>query len=141
MVVTNIVFLDDFLEASVIELGELGQVVHIGDNVTQILLQEHEVVLGRDIFFFGRRITTRLTSPPRPSSFQATHDIIDFFLASSDPSDNLARLHSLEGPDLVKLGLQLCDEGLLVIFIPRASLRMWVVGCGSVLVGSLEGIL
>lgn len=141
VVVTNIVFLDDFLKASVVKLGELGQVVHISNDVTQILFQEREVVLDSGIFFFGRPTATNLATSPRPSSFQATNDLIDFFLAGSDSSDNLSRLHPLEGPDLVEFALQLCDKSFLVIFIPRAPLRVWVLGCGSILVGCLKGSL
>lgn len=33
-----VVFLDDLLEAGVIELGKLGKIVDIGDDVAQILL-------------------------------------------------------------------------------------------------------
>ena len=41
--------LDDLLEASIVQLGELGQVVHIGDDVAQILLEQLKVLLARAV--------------------------------------------------------------------------------------------
>jgi hypothetical protein len=40
------VLLDDLLEARVVQLGELGEIVHIGDDVAQILLEQVKVLLG-----------------------------------------------------------------------------------------------
>lgn len=37
--------LDYLLKARVIELGELGQVMHIGNDITQILFQQLEIIL------------------------------------------------------------------------------------------------
>lgn len=42
---TDIMLLDYFLKAGVVELGELGQVMHIGDDITQILFQQLEIIL------------------------------------------------------------------------------------------------
>lgn len=42
---THIMLLDDLLEACVVQLGELGQVMHVGDDVAQVLLQQVKVLL------------------------------------------------------------------------------------------------
>lgn len=42
-----IVLLDDLLEACVVELGELGEIMDVGNDITQVLLQEHEFFLAR----------------------------------------------------------------------------------------------
>lgn len=44
---TYIMLLDDLLKAGIIELGELGKIVHIGYDITQVFLEQQEVVLGR----------------------------------------------------------------------------------------------
>lgn len=120
-VITDIMLFYDFLKARVIKLSELGQVMHVGYDVAQILLQEHEVVLGGNIVFFSCP-NTSLTTLSRPSPFQATNNLIDFFLAGLDPSHNLSGFHPLECPDLVELTLQLSNKRLFIVFIPRPPL-------------------
>ena len=38
-------FLDDLLEARVVELGKLGEVVDVGDDVAQVFLEQVKVLL------------------------------------------------------------------------------------------------
>lgn len=80
------------------------------------------------------------TSSSRPSFLELDNDFIDLFLASLNPSDNLARFHPLKCPDLVELGLELSDEGFLVLLVPRPSIRLWVLWCGSTFIWCFEGI-
>jgi hypothetical protein len=56
-------------------------------------------------------------------------NLLDFYLGIFDPGHDFAALELLEGKDLVQLGLKQLDEGLFVIFVPRAPL-----GTGRVLV-------
>jgi hypothetical protein len=43
------VLLNDLLKARVVELGELGEVVHIRDDIAQVLLQQVKVLLDRAV--------------------------------------------------------------------------------------------
>lgn len=137
LIVTNVVFLNDLLEARVIKLSELGQVMYIRNDVTQALLQTHKVILRRDTVLFSCPISG-LTTLSWPSPFQTTYNLIDLLLAGFDSSDNLPGFDPLECPDLVELTLQLCNEPLFVIFVPRAPLRMGVLRGGSGLIRGFE---
>jgi hypothetical protein len=96
--------LDDLLEARVVQLRELGQVVHVGDDVAQVLLQQLEVVLGRAV----------------SSIFCPGDDIVDLLLRRSNAADDLVALDLSEGVDLVQLRLELLDKLLLLFFVPGA---------------------
>lgn len=96
--------LDDLLEARVVQLRELGQVVHIGDDVAQVLLQQLEVVLGRAV--------GGVVGPG--------HDIMHLLLRRSYAADDLVALDLGEGVDLVQLRLELLDKLLLLFFVPGA---------------------
>ncbi len=43
---THIVLLDDLVEASIVELDELGEVVDVGNDVAQVLLEQDELLLA-----------------------------------------------------------------------------------------------
>lgn len=101
--------LDDLLEARVVQLGELGQIVHVGDDVAQVLLEQLEVFLGR-----------RLLARRKSIAVDFAHDIGDLLLGRSDPADDLLGLDFLEGVDLVQLSLELLDEALLRLVVPGA---------------------
>ncbi len=133
-------FLDDLLEACVIELGELGQIVYIGDHITQILLQQHEIILGWNVQLLGGWGTGRVTASSGRPSLQAGNDFIDFFLTCFDSPNDLSGFYPLKSPDFVELGLQLGHETLLVILIPGSPVGVGIFWCGSSLVGSLEGV-
>lgn len=103
---THIMLLDDLLKARVVELGELGQVMHVGDDVAQILLQQVKVLLNR-VALLARRLLL------------CTRDgILDLLLRRCYATDDLAALDALEGVDLVELRLQLLDEALLRLLVP-----------------------
>ena len=101
--------LDDLLEARVVELGELGQVVHVGDDVAQVLLEQLEVLLGRRLLARAQGVVVDLAD-----------DVVDFLLGSSNAADDLLGLDLLEGVDLVQLRLQLLYEALLRLVVPGA---------------------
>lgn len=42
---SHIVLLDNFLETGIVQLNILGQVVDIGDNVTQVLLEKQKIAV------------------------------------------------------------------------------------------------
>ena len=130
---------DDLLKPSIIQLRELGQIMHIGNDVTQILFQQHEVVFRRYVLLFHRSNISTLCRL-RPPLVQARNHIIDFFLAGFDSSYYLSRLDSLEGEDFLELPFQYCNEGFLVIFCPASPLWVGVLRSRVVLVRGLEGV-
>ena len=132
-------FLDDLLKSCIIELSKFSKIMHVGDDVAQIFLQQHEVILGRHIVLHQRRssILRRL----RASLIQSRDHIIDFFLASFYPSYDLSRFDSLECEDLIKLSLKLGNERFLVIFGPLSPLRLGILFGRFALIGKLESAL
>jgi hypothetical protein len=80
--------LDNLLEARVVELGEAGQIVHVGNDVAQVLLQQVESLLG----LFGERALL----------LRARNRIADLLLRRGDAPDNLLALDALERVDLVE---------------------------------------
>lgn len=107
---TYVVLLDDLLKARVVELGELGQVVHVGDDVAQVLLEQLEVLLGRRLLADVQGIVVDL----------ADH-VVDLLLGGGNAADDLLGLDLLEGVDLVQLRLQLLYEALLRLVVPGAG--------------------
>lgn len=99
---SHIVLLDNFLETGIVQLNILGQVVDIGDNVTQVLLEKQKIaVTGGN----NRASTTgirRLMLRP----IQARDDIRDLLLTCLYPAHDLLALHLLEGEDLVQFALE-----------------------------------
>ena len=126
--------LDDFLESSVIQLGELGQVIHIGNDVTQVFFQQQEVL------FSGCVITAVLGSIWSFMLLHSFQDCIDLLLRCFDAFDDLLTLDSLEGEDLVQLSLHLLDAALLVLVGPWLAVRLGPIRRGFGLVGGFEGI-
>jgi hypothetical protein len=100
------VLLDDLLEAGVVQLRELGQIVDVGDDVAQVLFQQVEIFLDR----VARLAFTVL--------LYAMDGIADLFLRGCYAPDNFLGLDALEGVDLVELLLQLLDEALLRFLVP-----------------------
>lgn len=101
--------LDDLLEARVVNLGELGQIVHVGDDVAQVLLEQLKVLLGRRVLAGLELVVVDLAD-----------DVVDLLLGGGYAADDLLGLDLLEGVDLVELGLELLDEGLLGLVVPGA---------------------
>ena len=104
---TYVVLLDDLLKARVVELGELGQVVHVGDDVAQVFLEQLEILLGRRLLAGVQGIVVDL----------ADH-VVDLLLGGGNAADDLLGLDLLEGVDLVQLRLQLLYEALLRLVVP-----------------------
>jgi hypothetical protein len=98
--------LDDLLEARVVQLRELGEVVYIGNDVAQILLQQIKVLLDRVAVLAGRLLLC------------ASDGIVDFLLRGCYATDDLFALNALEGVDLVELLLQLLDKVLFRLLVP-----------------------
>lgn len=98
--------LDDLLEPRVVELRKLGQVVHVGDDVAQVFLEQVKVLLDR-LAVLARRLL-----------LCARDGILDLLLRRCYAADDLAALDALEGVDLVELRLQLLDEALLRLLVP-----------------------
>lgn len=135
-----IMFLDDLLEAGIIELCELGYIMHVRNDVAQIFLEQHEILFSRTIpSCFPSNSTRR-----RLFWFvvvQARQHITDFLFASLDPAYNLPRFDALKGENLVELSLEHGDEGFLVFLGPWSSAGNGLVRTGLLLVGSFESIL
>jgi len=108
--------LDNLLKASVVQLGESAKIMHIGNDITQILIQQHEVFFQGGIWLPFVLLCLR-------------NDIVDLLLASLDPLHNLLALHLLECIDLVELSLQLPDEALLIVFSPVFPLGLGILLC------------
>lgn len=97
-------FLDDLLEARVVELGKLGEVVDVGDDVAQVFLEQVKVLLV-------------LVGVPR-ILLGARDCIVDLLLGCCDATNDFLGLDALERVDLVELLLKLLDEALLRLFVP-----------------------
>jgi hypothetical protein len=103
---TYVVLLDDLLKTRVVELRELGEVVHIRDDVAQILFQQVKVLLDRVV-----SLTLGLL-------LRAGDGIPNLLLRRCYAPDNLLALDALEGVDLIELLLELLDEALLRLLVP-----------------------
>lgn len=108
---THVVLLDDLVEARVVELHKLGEVVDIGDDVAQVLLQQHELL------FAGAVLAQAALVEP-------VDDIADLALADGDAARDLHGLDLLLGVHLVELGLEQVDEAALVVLGPLAARRL-----------------
>lgn len=132
-------FLNDFLESRVIQLRELGQVVNIGYDVTQHLLELQEILIGR-------RPPTRPDAPlPVPRliliAFDALNDMLHFPFAGLNALHDLLTLDLLKVEDLVEFAFQQGDKIRFVFFGPCFALWLWVFrGWFGDVVG-LEGFL
>lgn len=104
---THIVLLDYLLKARVVQLRELGQIMHIGDDVTQNLLQHQEILIGRSTWPRTRPSTRPSTSLRLAlTSTQLSDNFIHILITGLDPTDDLLALDLLEVEDLVELALQ-----------------------------------
>jgi len=128
--------LNNLLKASVVQLSEASQIMDIGNDVAQILLQQHKVFLERDIVLSTARLIGSVLM-----LVCLGNDGVDFCFAGLDPLDNLLTLDLLEGEDLVQLSLELLHEPLLILFRPRLPLRLRIVLGGRGDVVGLEGVL
>lgn len=100
-----IVLFDDFVEAGVVELNKLGEVVDVGNDVGQVLLEQNKLLFARA--FLGKA-----------ALLEAADDALDFALGDSDAAGNLHGLDLLLGVDLFELGLETAYEARLIVFGP-----------------------
>ena len=120
---TYVMFLNDFLKASVIELSEFGQIVHISNDIAQYLFQLKEIIVCR-------RWSGRAKAWPATDRgvIKTRDNIIDLHFTGFDALDDLLAFLLLEKKDLLELGLEQGDEGLLIIFGPFSTSRFGIIG-------------
>lgn len=107
--------LDDLVEARVVELDKLGEVVDLGDDVAQVLLEQQELLLAGPFL-------------AQAALVEAVDDVADLALADGDAAGDLHGLDLLLGVHLVELGLELADEAALVVLGPLAARRAGRLG-------------
>ena len=134
---TYIMLLDDLLESRVVQLREFGQVVNIGYDVTQHLLEQQKILIGR------RPSTRSGARPPVPRliliAFDELNDMLHFGLAGLNTLHNLLTLDLLEVEDLVEFAFQQGDEIRFVFFRPCFAVWLGVFGGWFRDVVGLEG--
>lgn len=86
--------LDNLLEASIIQLGESGKIVDVGNDIAQVFLQQHEILFKGDIGLTAKRLVGSLL-------ICLSNDIVYFLFARPYPLHNLLALDLLESEDLV----------------------------------------
>lgn len=119
--------LNNFLKPSIIQLGEFSQIMNIGYDVTQDLLQEQKIFIRRRRT--GNRPNTRATGTRLIAiTFQPQDDIVHVLFAGLDAPNDFLALDSLEVENLVEIVLQQGDEALLVIFGPCFAVWFCVFG-------------
>jgi hypothetical protein len=96
--------LDNLLEARVVELGEACQVMHVGNDVAQILLEQVESLVG----LVGERARLLRTG----------NRIADLLLRRGNAPDNLLALDALERVDLVEFLVEQLQVVLLRGLVP-----------------------
>ena len=107
--VPYIMLLYDFLEAGIVELSELGELVHVGDDLAEVLLLSLEVLLDVRVRLAGIGLIVLLSTMDQG---------VDLALLGLDAAYNLAGLDLLEGEDLVELRLKLVYKVLLIFLGP-----------------------
>lgn len=127
-------FLDNLLEARVVQLGESCKIVDIGNYVAQVLLQQHEILFQGYIGLAAVRLIGSLLICLR-------NDIVYFLLARANSFHNLLALDLLESEDLVQFSFQLLDKLLLVLFVPWPSFGLRVISCRFRLVLGVQSVL
>lgn len=115
--------LDDLLEPGVVQLSEFGQVMNIGNNVTEYLLKQQEIrIRGRG----ARSSNTLATGIGR--AVQTGDDIVHLELAFLNSVDNLLALALLEKEHLLQLTLEQGDEMRLIVLGPFFAGGLGVIG-------------
>lgn len=97
--------LNNLVEAGIVQLDELGEIVNISNNIAQVLLEKHELFLARSILADA-------------TLFEAIDNLLDLALTNGNAAGNLHSLHLLLCVDLFEFALKLADESRLVIFDP-----------------------
>jgi hypothetical protein len=138
---------NNLLEARVVQLGELGQIVDVGNNITENLFQHQEVRIGGD---WTRRPYTLTTSIG--GVFQTGDDIGHLKLNVLNAAHNLLTLALLEYEDFLQLALEQGDKVRLIVLSPFFAGGLGVLGGRfvdkvglksffEVVVGDIEGIV
>jgi hypothetical protein len=126
--------LDDLLEASVVQLSESCQIVNISNDIAQVLLEQHEILLQGHIGLAAVGLVWGML-------ICLSYDIVDFLLTSPYSLDNLLALDLLECEDLVQFSFQFLDEALLILFGPWLPLGLGIVVSRFRLVVGVESFL
>ena len=91
-----VVLLDYLLKAGVVELSELGKIVDVGNDVAEVFLEEHKIILGGTLVKVILGLIARL--------LKSLNDFKDLFLGSQYSTTDIVAPHMLKGKDLVQLG-------------------------------------
>jgi len=123
------VLLDDLVEARVVELDKLGEVVDVGDDIAQVLLEQHKLLLAGPFLAEAALV-------------EAIDDVLDLALAHGDTAGDLHGLDLLLRVHLFELGLELADEARLVLLGPLvAAMVAFLGGAGGILKLGLEAVV
>lgn len=114
-------FLDDLVEAGIVQLNEFGEIVDVRDNITEVFLEKHKLLLA------GAGLVD-------VALVEAVDDIANFSFADCYAPRDLHGLHLLLRVDLLELLIQLADEACLVILGP-------LIAAGAGLGRGTSGIL
>lgn len=114
---------DDLLEPGVVQLSEFGQVMNIGNNVTEYLLKEQEIRIGG---CGARSSNTLATGIGR--AVQTGDDIVHLELAFLNAGDNLFAFALLEKEHLLQLTLEQGDEVCFIVLGPFFAGGIGVIG-------------
>lgn len=125
-------FLDDLLEAGIVELGELCEIVHVGNDITEVLLEQQIILLAGQILKVRLLLLLDGAGVVRLGAFD---HVLHLAFGGADAADDILALDMLEGKDLVQLLLELANESLLVLLGPGLArgLRVRAGGLGLVL--------
>lgn len=119
--------LDNFLKPSVIQLSKFSQIMNIGYDVTQDLLQEQKILIGRRRVC--NRSDTRATSSRLVAiTFEPRDDIVHVLFAGLNAPNDLLTFDPLEVEDLVKIVLEEGDKALLIILSPCFAVWFCIFG-------------
>jgi len=118
--------LDDLLETCVVQLGVLGQIVDISNDVAEIGLEQLKIILEVLVGI----------SVGRAESFLTLDNLLHLDFAGLDSGNYLLALEFLEGKDFVELSFELLNEGSFIVVRPGFSVATLAVDEGF-----LEGIL
>ena len=105
--------LDNLLKPGIVDLHELGQIMNVRNNIPQILLEHHELLLSWGIVILSLAISTHGASAVEPSN-----NIIDLPPTRLNASVNLARLALLPRIHTIQLNIECVDELRLLLLGP-----------------------
>jgi hypothetical protein len=88
---THIMLLNDLPEPSVIQLRELCQIMHVRNDIREVLFQQHKLVFRGNCIAMSSSLLA--LSQPR-------YHLIDFSLAGLNAADDFAGFDALKGVDL-----------------------------------------